>query len=83
MSVLELFSGTRSVGKVCDEIGFKSVSVDLILDAVDSISGENADGQFIVNDREQIAEFLNNVDSSVGKSIEAKISEINAIGIAQ
>ena len=33
MSVLELFSGTRSVGKVCDEIGFKSVSVDLILDA--------------------------------------------------
>ena len=33
MSVLELFSGTKSVGKVCDEIGFKSVSVDLILDA--------------------------------------------------
>lgn len=33
MSVLELFSGTRSVGKVCDELGFKSVSVDLILDA--------------------------------------------------
>ena len=59
------------------------LNFDLILDAVDSISGENADGQFIVNDREQIAEFLNNVDSSVGKSIEAKISEINAIGIAQ
>ena len=33
MSVLELFSGTRSVGKVCNELGFKSVSVDLILDA--------------------------------------------------
>ena len=33
MSVLELFSGTRSVGKVCDEIGFKSVSVDLIMEA--------------------------------------------------
>tara|TARA_E500000318_G_scaffold110884_1_gene127567 strand:+ start:2616 stop:3383 length:768 start_codon:yes stop_codon:yes gene_type:complete len=33
MSVLELFSGTRSVGKVCDELGLKTVSVDLILDA--------------------------------------------------
>ena len=33
MSVLELFSGTRSVGKVCDEIGWKTVSVDLILEA--------------------------------------------------
>ena len=33
MSVLELFSGTKSVGKVCDEIGWKTVSVDLILEA--------------------------------------------------
>ena len=30
---LELFSGTKSVGKVCDALGWKSVSVDLILDA--------------------------------------------------
>ena len=33
MNVLELFSGTRSVGKCCDNIGFNSVSVDMILPA--------------------------------------------------
>jgi len=31
--VLELFSGTGSVGKVCDQLGWESVSVDLILPA--------------------------------------------------
>tara|TARA_R110000851_G_scaffold36450_3_gene95085 strand:- start:5 stop:733 length:729 start_codon:yes stop_codon:yes gene_type:complete len=30
---LELFSGTKSVGKVCDQLGWESVSVDLIMDA--------------------------------------------------
>jgi len=33
IKVLELFSGTKSVGKVCDQLGWKSVSVDLILPA--------------------------------------------------
>ena len=33
MNVLELFSGTCSVGKVCDQLGWSSVSVDLILPA--------------------------------------------------
>tara|TARA_R110000824_G_scaffold52646_8_gene145934 strand:+ start:1498 stop:2271 length:774 start_codon:yes stop_codon:yes gene_type:complete len=33
MRVLELFSGTRSVGKVCDGLGWESVSVDMILPA--------------------------------------------------
>ena len=33
MNVLELFSGTCSVGKVCDQLGWASVSVDMILPA--------------------------------------------------
>ena len=33
MKVLELFSGTKSVGKVCDKLGWSSVSVDMILPA--------------------------------------------------
>jgi site-specific DNA-cytosine methylase len=33
MRVLELFSGTHSVGKVADELGWETVSVDMILPA--------------------------------------------------
>ena len=33
MRVLELFSGTKSVGKCCDKLGWESISVDLILPA--------------------------------------------------
>jgi site-specific DNA-cytosine methylase len=33
MNVLELFSGTKSVGKICDELGWVSISVDLELPA--------------------------------------------------
>ena len=33
MNVLELFSGTGSVGKVCDKLGWTSYSVDLISEA--------------------------------------------------
>jgi len=33
LKVLELFSGTRSIGKVCDKLGWESYSVDLISDA--------------------------------------------------
>jgi hypothetical protein len=33
MNVLELFSGTRSVGKCCDAIGWDSISVDFLLPA--------------------------------------------------
>ncbi len=33
LNVLELFSGTKSVGKVCDQLGYNSVSVDLLLPA--------------------------------------------------
>jgi hypothetical protein len=33
IKVLELFSGTRSIGKCCDQLGWESISVDMILPA--------------------------------------------------
>ena len=35
VKVLELFSGTRSVGKCCDKLGWESYSVDLMSDDAD------------------------------------------------
>lgn len=58
------------------------LNFDLVLDSINTISGKNEDGEFVVDDKIQIAEFLNNVDSSVGKAVEEKITEINTIGIA-
>ena len=33
MRILELFSGTKSVGKCCNQLGWESISVDLELPA--------------------------------------------------
>ena len=33
LKVLELFSGTGSIGKVCKEVGYSSLSLDLELEA--------------------------------------------------
>ena len=54
----------------------------LILDSINEIRGSNEDGDFVVTDKQQISDFLNNVDSSVGKAVEEKIQEINSIGIS-
>ena len=61
-----------------------ALNFDLILDSIASIAGSNDnDEDFEVVDREFISEYLNNVDSSVGKAIEDKIADINSIGIQQ
>ena len=43
MNVLELFSGTHSVGKVCEEIGWNVVSVDMELPATHQVDILNFD----------------------------------------
>lgn len=63
---------------------FKQISAlnfSLIADSIASISYAVGDDIHEVTNRKDIIEFLDNSDSSVGKAIEAKIKEINAIGI--
>lgn len=58
------------------------VNFDLTVDAVASIKGTTPDGEdFIVTDAAQIREFLENCESSVGKSIEETIAKISKIGV--
>jgi hypothetical protein len=63
---------------------FKSIAglnFQLIVDSVNSISGE-ADGEkFIVTDVNSIREFLENCEASIGNEIEKQISEVNNLGV--
>ena len=56
-----------------------SLNFELIADSIQSITIVDEDIE--VTDRDQIAEFLDNADNSVGKSVEEQIAIINAIGI--
>ena len=58
-----------------------AMNFDLIVDSVAVIAGTNAEGEFAVHDRAQIREYLENCETSVGKSIEKEIARINRIGI--
>lgn len=58
------------------------LNFDLVVDSVASISGEDASGEpFIVTDRKNIRDFLENCDSEIGHNVEKKISEINELGV--
>ena len=56
-----------------------SLNFELIADSIQSITIVDEDIE--VTDRDQIAEFLDNADNSVGKAVEEQIAVINAIGI--
>jgi hypothetical protein len=59
-----------------------ALNFELIVDSVASVTGQTPDGEeFIVTDKKSISEFLENSESTVGKSIEEKITEINSIGV--
>ena len=63
---------------------FKSIAglnFQLIVDSVNSISGE-ADGEkFIVTDTNSSREFLENCEASIGNEIEKQIADVNALGV--
>ena len=90
------FQSTRSLqalADVTDEMerlrlfndNFKQIAAlnfDLIVDSIANISFTNEDSeQEVVTDRGHITEFLNNAESSIGTKIEAKIAELNGVGI--
>lgn len=65
-------------------IQIAALNFDLMVDSVGSIRGTGADGEeFIVTDRKQIREFLENCESSIGKTIEKSIKEVNELGVVK
>jgi len=59
-----------------------ALNFDLIVDSVASVRGKDPEGEeFVVTDRTQIREFLENCESSVGKQIEESIKTVNDLGV--
>lgn len=90
------FQSTRSLqslGKITDEmeqlkafnesfVRMAALNFDLIVDSIATVTGVDAEGeQFVVTDRDQIREFMENCESTVGKGVEKYIEEINKIGV--
>ncbi len=93
---LSSFKSVRSLqalGQIEDEVqrlrifseNFKQIAAlnfDLLIDSVASVRGKNAEGEpFVVTDRRNIAEFLENCDAEIGKAIENKVGEVTKIGV--
>lgn len=58
------------------------LNFELIVDSVASVRGKDAQGEdFVVTDRKNIQEFLENCENTVGKQIESMITEVNEIGV--
>lgn len=89
------FQSTRSlqsVAEIKDEIEqlkafndsfvrIAEMNFNLVVDSVASISGEANGEEFTVYDRAQIKEFLENCETSIGRKVEEKITDINKIGV--
>lgn len=59
-----------------------ALNFELLIDSVASVKGKSSSGEpFLVTDRKNIAEFLENCDADVGKMVESKVAEVNKIGI--
>lgn len=59
-----------------------ALNFELLIDSVASVKGKTANGEpFVVSDRKNIVEFLENCDAEVGKLVESKVADVNKIGI--
>lgn len=59
-----------------------ALNFELIVDSIASVSGVDAQGDdFVVTDRKQIREFMENCESSVGRGVEQYIQTVNSIGV--
>lgn len=59
-----------------------ALNFELLIDSVASVKGKLSNGEpFLVTDRRNITEFLENCDADVGKMVETKVAEVNKIGI--
>lgn len=59
-----------------------ALNFELIVDSVASVRGKDGAGEdFVVTDRKQIREFLENCESAIGKQIESSIQEVNQLGV--
>lgn len=58
------------------------LNFELLVDSVACVRGTTANGEeFVVSDRKNIREFLENCDAAVGKAIEQKAGDINKVGV--
>ena len=63
-------------------IQIAALNFDLMVDSVASIKGLDDTGdEFVVTDRAHIREFLENCESTIGKTIEKSIKEVNELGV--
>jgi hypothetical protein len=59
-----------------------ALNFDLIVDSIASVKGIDAQGNdFVVTDRRQIREFMENCESSVGRGVEQHIQTVNGLGV--
>ena len=60
-----------------------SINFDIIVDSIQSITVPGEEEPIVVTERSHILDFMNNCESSIGKRVEEKISDISDVGIAK
>lgn len=59
-----------------------ALNFELIVDSVASVRGKDSEGEdFVVTNRKEIRDFLENCESSIGRAVEKSIAEVNKLGV--